>query len=68
MTKLRGLVEPVTLIVIVLCFAVGGYFYFKSDAIDSPAEQIAESVLHDEGIDIDFSKAKKAARDSSAKK
>jgi len=68
MTKFRGLIDPVTVVIIVICCAVGGYFYFGSDAIDAPAEQIAESVLHDEGIDIDFSKAKKAARDSSAKK
>ena len=68
MTKFRGLIDPVTVVIIVICCAVGSYFYFGSDAIDSPAEQIAEEVLHDEGIDIDFSKAKKAARDSSAKK
>jgi hypothetical protein len=68
MTKLRGLIDPITVCIIVACCAVGAYFYFGSDAIDSPAEQIAEEVLHDEGIDIDFSKAKKAARDSSAKK
>lgn len=59
MKECKGLVDPVAIAVIAICFAVGGYFYFKSDAIDSPAEQIAESVLHDEGIDIDFSKAKK---------
>ena len=68
MNKMKGLFDPITIAIIAVCFSVGGYFYFKSDAIDSPAEQIAESVLHDEGIDIDFSKAKKAARDSSAKK
>jgi hypothetical protein len=68
MTKLKGLIDPVTIIIIVACFAVGGYFMFVSPAIDSPVEQIAESVLHDEGIDIDFSEAKKAKRDSSAQK
>ena len=59
MKECKGLIDPITVGIIAICFAVGGYFYFKSDAIDSPAEQIAESVLHDEGIDIDFSKAKK---------
>ncbi len=64
----KGLIDPITIAIIVLCFAVGGYFMFVSPAIDSPVEQIAESVLHDEGIDIDFSESKKAARDSSPKK
>ncbi len=68
MTKFKGLVDPVTVGIIVVCCAVGAYFYFGSDAIDSPAEQIAEEVLHQEGIDVDFSKSKKAARDSGTQK
>ena len=64
----KGLIDPITIAIIVICFAIGGYFMFASSAIDSPAEQIAESVLHDEGIDIDFSESKKAKRDSSAQK
>lgn len=59
MTKFRGLVDPIALVVIAICFAVGGYYYLKSDEIDAPAEQIAEKVLHEEGIEIDFSKDKK---------
>jgi hypothetical protein len=59
MKECRGLIDPIAIAIIAVCFAVGGYFYFKSDAIDSPIEQAAEEVLHSEGIDIDFSKAKK---------
>lgn len=68
MTKLKGLIDPVAIAIIVACFAIGGYFMFFSSDIDSPVEQIAEEVLHEEGVNIDFSEAKKAKRDSSAKK
>lgn len=47
-------------LIIVVCFAVGGYFQFFSDKIDAPAEQVAESVLLTQGnIEVDFSNAKK---------
>ena len=59
MKECRGFFDAVSVAIIAVCFLAGGYFMFKSDAIDSPIEQAAEEVLHEEGIDIDFSKAKK---------
>lgn len=47
-------------LIIVACFAIGGYFEFFTDKIDAPAEQVAESVLLTQGnIEVDFSNAKK---------
>ena len=41
------------------CFAVGMFFKYYSKIIDSPIEQIAETVLKQQGIDVDFSEDKK---------
>ena len=50
----------ISALIIVSCFAVGGYFQFFTDKIDAPAEQAAESVLlGEENIAVDFSAAKK---------
>ncbi len=57
--KCRGVVEPITLIIIITCLCVGGYFALRSKVIDSPVEQGAEAILKAEGIDIDFSAEKK---------
>ena len=47
-------------LIIVACFAIGGYFEFFTDKIDAPGEQAAESVLlGEENIAVDFSAAKK---------
>jgi hypothetical protein len=55
----KGIAEPITLIIIVACLCVGGYFALRSQIIDSPAEQTAEAILRREGIDVDFSAEKK---------
>ena len=55
----RGIVEPLTLVIIVICICVGGYFALQSKVIDSPEEQTAEAILRAEGIDVDFSAEKK---------
>ena len=46
-------------LIIVVCFAVGGYFQFFSKEIDSPVEQVVEKILAEEKINIDFSADKK---------
>lgn len=57
--KQAGLATIIALVAIVASFGVGIYFeHFRND-IDHPAEQIAEDVLDDYGIDIDFSEDKK---------
>ena len=43
----------------VIAVTVGLYFQFFTKEIDSPIEQIAEQVLAEKGIDVDFSKDKK---------
>ncbi len=53
----------IELIVIAICLGVGLFFEFKTDSVDSPGEQIAERILSSEGIDVDFSAGKKAAKD-----
>lgn len=57
--KCQGIAEPITLAVIVICLAIGGYYALRSDIIDSPAEQTAEAILRREGVDVDFSADKK---------
>lgn len=50
----------ISAILILACFAVGGYFKFFSDKIDAPAEQAVEYILlTQEDIDVDFSAGKK---------
>lgn len=45
--------------VVVVAFIVGLFFEKATKIIDSPAEQMAEIVLANHGINIDFSKSKK---------
>ena len=45
--------------VTIAAFAIGLYFHFSTKIIDHPIEQIAEKVLAQKGIDVDFSKNKK---------
>lgn len=47
------------LLMISAATAIGLYFQFFSNSIDSPVEQAAEEVLKANGIDIDFSESKK---------
>lgn len=46
-------------ILIAGAFAVGLGFKFGTKTVDHPVEQIAETVLKQNGIDVDFSKDKK---------
>ena len=54
--KIRYIISA---LLIVGCFAVGMFFKYYSKIIDSPIEQIAETVLKQQGIDVDFSEDKK---------
>lgn len=56
---IKGLADPITLVIIVACFAVGGLYAAFSKKVDEPLEQAAEAVLRTQGIDIDFSVCKK---------
>lgn len=59
----------ISAILILACFAVGGYFKFFSDEIDSPGEQVVEYVLlAEENIDVDFSANKKKKKSEQASK
>lgn len=65
----------ISAVLILACFAVGGYFKFFSDKIDAPVEQVVEFVLlSEENIDVDFSADKKkklsdkAPKDEAGKK
>lgn len=62
MLKQRGAIDPISIAIIVVCFAAGGYYFFGSKEIDSPIEEMAESILDAQGIDVDFSAGKKAKR------
>lgn len=57
--KVDGLADPITLVLIAIAISVGCYYMFKSDKIDAPGEQVAETILRLEGIDVDFSHDKK---------
>ena len=57
--KIDGFVDPIALVIIVACFAVGTVYMVKSKQIDAPAEQAAEAILKAKGIDVDFSSEKK---------
>lgn len=57
--RVKGLADPITLVIIVACIAIGTIIMVFSKQIDSPAEQVVEAVLHVEGIDVDFSAEKK---------
>ncbi len=46
-------------ILIVSAFAVGLVFKFGTKTVDSAVEQVAETILKENGIDIDFSADKK---------
>ena len=56
---MKGCIEPVSIAIIVGCMLGGGYFMYKSKTVDHPLEQVIESVLEKQGIDIDFSEHKK---------
>jgi hypothetical protein len=53
----------ISAIVIGAATGVGLYYQFFSKTIDSPVEQVAEQVLRDNGIDVDFSASKKENKD-----
>lgn len=55
----KGFATILALVLIVSAFGIGIFFEKKSKAIDHPAEQLAEKVLKEQGINIDFSKSKK---------
>lgn len=55
----KGMATIIALVAIVASFGIGIYFeHFRHD-IDHPVEQVAENVLENYGVDIDFSKDKK---------
>lgn len=58
--KHDGFADPITLSLIAVAICVGCYFMFRSNEVDAPAEQVAEAILKAEGIDVDFSAAKKS--------
>jgi len=66
MIQNKGIVDPVVLIIIVVCFGIGGWYALKSPQIDSPLEQTAEIILKAEGIEIDFSTEKKREANAEA--
>lgn len=51
--------QIIAIAIIVGCMSVGLYFEFFSDKVDSVPEQLAEKVLEQHGIDVDFSADKK---------
>lgn len=57
--RIKGTVEPFSLIIVAICICVGGYFAIFSKVIDSPIEQADEAILRAEGVDVDFSAEKK---------
>jgi len=59
MNKIKGIVDPVSLCLIIACLGAGVWFMFGTNTIDSPLEELAEDILESKGIDIDFSASKK---------
>jgi len=51
--------EWLTTLIILGCFAVGAYYQYFSEKIDSTPEQVAESILEKYNIKEDFSAEKK---------
>lgn len=45
---------------VMLAVGVGLWFQHKTDQVDSPLEQVAEGLLEQHGIEVDFSADKKA--------
>lgn len=56
LNKAKGIV---LVLVLLGAFGLGLYFAHFTHFIDHPIEQIAEDVLDDYGIDVDFSEDKK---------
>jgi hypothetical protein len=57
--KERGSATLVTVLVIVVSFAVGAVFEHYVEAKDHPIEQAVEKILKEHGIEKDFSENKK---------
>jgi len=64
MNNKKGFATILALVLIVSAFGVGIFFEHKTHVIDSHFEQVAEKVLEHHGIDIDFSKDKKEAKNN----
>lgn len=54
-----GYAKAIVTAVAAFALCVGMYYKFASQVIDSPMEQVAEGVLYNYGVDIDFSEDKK---------
>lgn len=54
----------ISAVLIAAATGVGLYFQYFSKSIDSPIEQVAEEILKDNGIDVDFSESKKMNENS----
>jgi len=61
--KKGGHAKASSFCILALCLCAGIYFKFFSKTIDSPVEQVAESVLESYGIDVDFSEDRKGSGD-----
>ncbi len=59
MNKQKGMATLLAFGLIAAAFGVGIFFEKFTDKIDHPAEQVAEEVLEEYGIDVDFSEDKK---------
>ena len=59
MKKQKGVATVIAVGLIAIAFGVGIWFKSFSDVIDHPVEQMAEDILEDAGIDVDFSEDKK---------
>jgi len=56
---MKGFFDPLSITLMLGAFCIGWFYMTKSNAIDAPLEQLAESILGTHGIDIDFSADKK---------
>jgi hypothetical protein len=54
--KVLGMFEPLIMVLILLCFVIGGLCIIKYGTTEVPIERAAETILHAEGIDVNFSK------------
>lgn len=58
----------IPIIIVVACMGIGLFYQYGTQDVDSPVEQLAEVILDSKGIDIDFSKDKKALSEQDKKK